>query len=401
MTYTTGNLNYKLRLFKELFEAHFGSIENKAEAFQEAIRDEHGSKNELIATVPKLMNSISDPIKLGEKFLDLVVEKLDNSIDYRQLDNIRKLKDKSPELYKEFCSLLNEMLRSQGTEDEVFEVMHKKIVAYHDSSKNTKFRATLFHLLLVALACRKDSKTIYGAVEFFKTILFFFYERIGFSKNDKEIVQNFQLVNKIVSKLRTKMTDNWGWKPNDITEVHSALWMIMKNDNKVKSYIKTKNSFAKSNKELVKEFEEKVAKLHPDGGKDVTVTQRQGQALLRKALLYLNNNRCMLTGIDNVELLRVSHIKPWKDCVNQGEQLDLNNCFLLSGLWDLAFDRGLLTFSDNGKLRLSVKLKKCSKKFLTHKSPLVLNTEQRKYLQWHREHVFTKSKTKSNAGETN
>ena len=400
MTYTTGNLSYKLRLFKELFEAHFSSIENKAEAFQEAIRDEHGSKSELIATVPKLMNSISDPITLGEEFLNLVVDTLDNSIDYRQLDNIRKLKKKSPELYEEFCSLLNEMLRSKGEEDEVFEVMHQKIVAYHDSSANTRFRATLFHLLLVALACRNDSKTIYGAVEFFKTILLFFYGKTGFSKNDKEIVHNFQLVNNIVTKLRTKMTNNWGWKPNDNTEVHSALWIIMKNDKKVKSYNKTKNNFAKTNKEIAREFEKQVEKLPADAGKDVTVTQRCGQALLRKALLSLNNNRCMLTGIDNVELLRVSHIKPWKDCVSKWERVDVNNGFLLSALWDLAFDRGLITFDDNGKLRLSIKLKKSSRTFLTHKSPLVLNKEQRKYLEWHRKHVFKTSKKKSNASET-
>lgn len=57
-----------------------------------------------------------------------------------------------------------------------------------------------------------------------------------------------------------------------------------------------------------------------------------------------------LTGISDTALLRASHIIPWKDCASDRERLDVHNGLLLSALWDAAFDRGLVTFGDDGFL---------------------------------------------------
>ena len=389
---------HALQMFKSLFEAHFSSFENKAYAFQETIRKEQGLKSDIITEIPKLINDHSDPIELAEQMLTLVLDKFTNSIDRRQLKDIEALKENFPDKYKEFCLLLSEMLTSNGNEDDLFEALHKKIVCFHKSHSKTKVRATLFHLLLVALACKENSKTIFGTVTFFQLILTFFYDLNGFSMDDKDIVKNFTLVNKAVGILHNKMTNTWGWKPNDYTEVQSALWMILKNGKKVKNYCNAKKAVAESNKEIAKEFKEQVKNLPPLPEKYVESKRRIGQELLRKQLLGLYKNTCMLTEISNLELLRVSHIKPWKDCEDKSEKLDVNNCFLLSALWDLAFDSGLITFKDNGQLQLSSKLNESSKEYLRHQSPLVLNEEQRKYLSWHRMHVFQKTKKKSKAG---
>ena len=83
------------------------------------------------------------------------------------------------------------------------------------------------------------------------------------------------------------------------------------------------------------------------------MVQRIGQDIFRKALLAYWNGRCPLTGIADPELLRASHIKPWSACETDAERLDVHNGLLLSALWDAAFDKGLVTFADDGTPILS------------------------------------------------
>lgn len=75
---------------------------------------------------------------------------------------------------------------------------------------------------------------------------------------------------------------------------------------------------------------------------------RIGQGPFRSALLARWEGRCPLTGIGEPELLRASHIIPWNRCESDAERVNPENGLLLSALWDAAFDRGLVTFADNG-----------------------------------------------------
>jgi putative restriction endonuclease len=65
--------------------------------------------------------------------------------------------------------------------------------------------------------------------------------------------------------------------------------------------------------------------------------------------------RAPVTGITEPGLLRASHIVPWADCTD-AQRLDVHNGLLLSALWDAAFDRGLISFADNGSRLVSPKL---------------------------------------------
>jgi predicted restriction endonuclease len=56
---------------------------------------------------------------------------------------------------------------------------------------------------------------------------------------------------------------------------------------------------------------------------------------------------CPLTGIADPALLRASHIVPWAECSDE-QRLDVHNGLLLSALWDAAFDKGLISFTDDG-----------------------------------------------------
>lgn len=79
---------------------------------------------------------------------------------------------------------------------------------------------------------------------------------------------------------------------------------------------------------------------------------RIGQGKFRTDLLKLYAGRCAASGLDRSELLRASHIKPWAACSNS-ERLDPANGLLLSAGYDAAFDAGLISFDDDGKIILA------------------------------------------------
>jgi putative restriction endonuclease len=77
------------------------------------------------------------------------------------------------------------------------------------------------------------------------------------------------------------------------------------------------------------------------------VIQRIGQEVFRDSLMEYWGGRCPLTGITDPALLRASHIVPWAECSDE-QRLDVHNGLLLSALWDAAFDKGLVSFADDG-----------------------------------------------------
>lgn len=118
------------------------------------------------------------------------------------------------------------------------------------------------------------------------------------------------------------------------------------------------------------------------------VVQRVGQDVFRDGLMKYWNGTCPLTGIAEPALLRASHIKPWKDCDTDAERLDVYNGLLLSALWDAAFDRGLVTFEDDGVPRFSPRLSEQARAALTWTAPLALHPAHRIQIAWHRQYVF-------------
>jgi hypothetical protein len=120
------------------------------------------------------------------------------------------------------------------------------------------------------------------------------------------------------------------------------------------------------------------------------VVQRVGQGIFRDRLITYWQGSCPLTGITDHALLRASHIKPWKDCESDEERLDVHNGLLLSALWDAAFDRGLVTFLDDGHPLLSTHLSEAAATELRWQAPIRLTNKHRSRLDWHRRKVFEK-----------
>ena len=112
---------------------------------------------------------------------------------------------------------------------------------------------------------------------------------------------------------------------------------------------------------------------------------RIGQDRFREALLNYWNGRYPLTGITNPELLRASHIIPWTKCESDEERLNVHNGLLLSSLWDAAFDAGLVTFDDDGRVIASPNLSVPAMRELGIEAAprLILTDEHRVRLNWH------------------
>ena len=94
--------------------------------------------------------------------------------------------------------------------------------------------------------------------------------------------------------------------------------------------------------------------------------------------------------VSDTRLLIASHIKPWAVC-NREEKVDVSNGFLLSPLFDKLFDKGFITFSDNGDLIISEWLSAANQNridFTYDTNDLMLTSKRKAYLKFHRENVF-------------
>lgn len=96
-------------------------------------------------------------------------------------------------------------------------------------------------------------------------------------------------------------------------------------------------------------------------------TKRQGQQKFRDMILANYDNKCAASEIAQTELLTAGHISPWsKDPTNR---LNPRNGILLNKLHDKAFEDGLISFEEKGKILYSEKLETITKEKLINLNP--------------------------------
>jgi hypothetical protein len=136
------------------------------------------------------------------------------------------------------------------------------------------------------------------------------------------------------------------------------------------------------------EVQKTLATFQPNGTEiECMVRQRIGQSTFRNAMMDYWGQACSVTGIDVPEVLRASHTKSWADCGNDAERLDVFNGFLLAANLDALFDRFLISFDDNGKMLISMRLTEEQRLSLGLHQDLGLRwlaAEHLPYLQYHR-----------------
>ncbi|MFT2212354.1 HNH endonuclease [Rhizobium giardinii] len=127
--------------------------------------------------------------------------------------------------------------------------------------------------------------------------------------------------------------------------------------------------------------------IDPKTETEVTRAARLGQQKFRQALLDRYEGKCALTGINLPEVLRASHIKPWRDAEHH-ERLDPDNGLLLAVQVDILFDQGFISFDDGGRLLTSTQLSdEILKSFGLRRSMCLtapLTTGNMAYLELHR-----------------
>lgn len=110
--------------------------------------------------------------------------------------------------------------------------------------------------------------------------------------------------------------------------------------------------------------------------------------LKEESVQLFDKEICYLEKLDYPSLV-ASHIKPFKKS-NPSEQYDKNNGLLLSRGMDALFDKGYISFNDDGTIILSDRLSEDVKEHLKNYSldPIVLNEQRLEYLHYNREFVF-------------
>ena len=118
---------------------------------------------------------------------------------------------------------------------------------------------------------------------------------------------------------------------------------------------------------------------------------RKGQGLFKERIARFERH-CRITRVDNPTHLIAGHIKPWRESDNE-ERLHAGNGLMLTPTIDHLFDRGFISFGDDGELLISrvadqpslMKMgvsKECSS------SVGSFNTDQKHFLDYHRKEIF-------------
>jgi len=131
------------------------------------------------------------------------------------------------------------------------------------------------------------------------------------------------------------------------------------------------------------------------------VKVRRYQNKLRQYILQ-ERGCCQISGIKISDFLEAAHIKPYSE---DDGKVDPNNGLLLSQLWHKAFDKGYITFADDGTLLTSdcfEKMESSDKQIFTSSSfgklqfinkhgqieDYKVPEEMKRYLKYHRENIF-------------
>ena len=144
----------------------------------------------------------------------------------------------------------------------------------------------------------------------------------------------------------------------------------------------------KENKKIIEEIERSEEK---ETEKQALIKVRLGHSKLREDIIK-RKGKCEICGISHNKLLIASHIKPWAKSDNI-EKLDFENILLLCPMHDALFDKGFISFDDNGKILISKELNEVEQALVNINEDSCINIvseKQKEYLKYHRDNIFIK-----------
>ena len=132
---------------------------------------------------------------------------------------------------------------------------------------------------------------------------------------------------------------------------------------------------------------------------DLTKTQRTtliqarlGQGRYRKQVMERGGGRCAITGCSVGAVVEACHLKPWKISLDPDERVDPENGLCLVASLHRLFDAGLITFDDEGLMRVSKLLSREDQMSLKLKGRMRIRSpftaKQKTYLMFYRNTIF-------------
>ncbi|OIQ19281.1 MAG: restriction endonuclease [Flavobacterium sp. MedPE-SWcel] len=179
-----------------------------------------------------------------------------------------------------------------------------------------------------------------------------------------------------------------------------SIWDEFFNDKESLIFESEKILTEKQNLTIEGKYHDQLNDIKNLKGEDKTrlVKTRVNQSIFRQTILTNYTSKCALTGIDIPSLLFASHIIPWSE--NKEERLNPENGICLSALYDKAFDKGLLSFSNDYQILLSstLKEKKVTEYYKTYFAPIenkklslpIKHNPSKLFLEYHRDTIFDK-----------
>ena len=135
-----------------------------------------------------------------------------------------------------------------------------------------------------------------------------------------------------------------------------------------------------------------------DTDRDALIRSRRGQGLFRTRVRIIERE-CRITKVRRAEHLIASHIQPWRDSSHE-QRLDGENGLLLTPTIDHLFDKGFISFENDGRLIISPVADVPSLgKMGVERSHIVsvgtFSEGQRRYLDFHRDNVLRQARVRA------
>lgn len=147
----------------------------------------------------------------------------------------------------------------------------------------------------------------------------------------------------------------------------------------------------KINLDLKQEAEDILALTKTMTGydKETVAKIRINQGYFRSLMIAKYDGKCCICRLDNKDLLVASHIKPWSKST-KSEKVSEFNGLLLCPNHDRLFDRGYISFGEDGEIKISSSLLKRDYKLLNINDniKIKLSKEQKDFMKYHRENIF-------------
>lgn len=181
-----------------------------------------------------------------------------------------------------------------------------------------------------------------------------------------------------VKKVQGELKDRYPDIDISLLDAHSFIWIL--GEEKYKNFDNIQSVEVRPTTEVREKERIAICKA------------RIGQGKYRDDMIAYWGGACAVTGCGATDILVASHAKPWKKS-NTKECVDYFNGLLLAPNLDKLFDKGYITFNDDGKIIISTRLKLKDREVLGINQELKLtkvDTRHLPYLEYHRENVFKK-----------